>query len=665
MTTRMKTVNYTFQMKGEVANNSSTSPETLTIDIPESSVSFVSVTGLFSATDNNTTTAASIINKIFSLQLGNNPQVYANNTSTITNSGENQTLVWGMDFTSVFTTYWSGTSMACNLFFTLTQSATTQPGFTNASYTLFITYEYDDTSVIQLKTVRIPLNTYPSNVSPTSVDTAPVVDTIPALSTYLPENSKTFKNIAVIVQGNEQRNGATTVPLLYTKIGTATQASRHFQGSLASDRFFRLANNVTSTYPNTAATQDFRIAASGSTPPIMNHLQCWLEVTYTFDAANTTSCMNSLMLPFFYGYHIGLSNSTTFSRTITQLNIQEPGTITASRLTPYFFLNSNSPYGTALFARMGSTTIANTDGWTNFTDNADIQCGSNAFQVNPNSNFTLSRGMNNLYFDMYTTQTSAGFAGGGVSGFWIVNYTSNVASSGIGSHNHTVYDRISWPAAVASDYDSYSSVSFGIPETDYYINNHGIEHISITVATVTVKHHTLQLNPSGGAYGNYDLIYGFFASDSETGPFWFYTNEGSKYFRRWASDISDPERIDIENSHFIRRTNYEGLAWGITNYIITYHSITYPISGNVSGSNGGTVTLNAYQVDGMEDKIGYTTRTGNGSYTINWYDNTVPVVVTAYESDTYKGASVSQVAGNTFDVSLSDSSGPTYYAYVD
>ena len=59
-----------------------------------------------------------------------------------------------------------------------------------------------------------------------------------------------------------------------------------------------------------------------------------------------------------------------------------------------------------------------------------------------------------------------------------------------------------------------------------------------------------------------------------------------------------------------------------------------------------------------------TSRVGNGSYSFTWYDNTHTMKVIAYESSTYKGTSVAQTAdAGTFDISLSSSGGPTYYAY--
>jgi hypothetical protein len=77
--------------------------------------------------------------------------------------------------------------------------------------------------------------------------------------------------------------------------------------------------------------------------------------------------------------------------------------------------------------------------------------------------------------------------------------------------------------------------------------------------------------------------------------------------------------------------------------VITYHSITYTVSGTVSGSSGGTVTLNLHRATSGE-KILSTTRTGNGTYTFTWYDNTEDLFVEARESGTLLGRSDTGVA---------------------
>jgi hypothetical protein len=71
-----------------------------------------------------------------------------------------------------------------------------------------------------------------------------------------------------------------------------------------------------------------------------------------------------------------------------------------------------------------------------------------------------------------------------------------------------------------------------------------------------------------------------------------------------------------------------------------------------------------YRTDTAE-LLDKTTRVGNGAYSFTWYDNTIDVIVVAYETDDLKGASAQNVAsGGIFDIQLDAADpGPTYYAF--
>ena len=88
-------------------------------------------------------------------------------TDDITNSGEHLGGVIGpVDFTTHFSTNWTGTSMTCDmqvLFDTTTGTA----NYENVNAVLYITYEYDDspsTNTTQIKTVAIPFESITGNL---------------------------------------------------------------------------------------------------------------------------------------------------------------------------------------------------------------------------------------------------------------------------------------------------------------------------------------------------------------------------------------------------------------------------------------------------------------------------------------------------------------------
>lgn len=76
---------------------------------------------------------------------------------------------------------------------------------------------------------------------------------------------------------------------------------------------------------------------------------------------------------------------------------------------------------------------------------------------------------------------------------------------------------------------------------------------------------------------------------------------------------------------------------------LTYHAITFTVSGTVSGSNSGTVNLGLHDATTGELLL-TTSRSGDGSYSFTWYDDTADVYVAAYEDDTHVGRSANDPA---------------------
>ena len=105
-----------------------------------------------------TATGGSLTTKTVALRLGAAAYTTVANANTLTNSGENASFFIAQNFTSHFAANWTGASMTCDFQLQINQSTGTTLGMVNVCVTLEITYEYDDASATQLKTVRIPLN---------------------------------------------------------------------------------------------------------------------------------------------------------------------------------------------------------------------------------------------------------------------------------------------------------------------------------------------------------------------------------------------------------------------------------------------------------------------------------------------------------------------------
>ncbi len=633
MATRLKTVKYSFPTLASLTNNTLTNMTQITINLPETGTkTFRSVVAHVTMDDIITATGGTITTKTLGLRLGAAGYTSVANANAVTNSAENLSLYWAQDFTSHFTTNWTGTSMTCDFQLQINQSTGTTLGMVNVCVTLDITYEYDDTSTTHIKTVMIPLDA-PDGAIPT---TATTYDTIPVLDTYLPETSKTYRNIHLVMVFNSNLNGSTTDRTLTINVGAATVTTGNYEAALASDRLHRYVWDLTSAYPSTAATQTFQL----SMPAISNgnHPQVYLVVTYEFNASTTTSVMNSVQLPMDISSPMGTS-AAIWQRASRELWIQEPATITTNRIAYYLYFNN-------IAAIAGLNVRIGTGSFVTKTDNTANLCGANAMMELNNTAFTLARGRNTLTFDVYTTDTAD--LGQNLSGFWLVNYTSGKATDGVGAHNHTVnYGIVQMGTGAAAQSTITTTMAPIIPETNYFITAIGLEATVMSTGN-SMGSPKILIERLASGEGGLEWEIGYvdpIQTDPEVGWFPLWAQVRS-LFNRWNGDF-DSTRMNIESSRRFRFVS-TGQSAAISpffrmGWIITYHTITYTVSGNVTNSNGGTVTLSLHRQTSGE-RVRQTTRTGNGSYSFVWYDNTEPVYVDSHESDIYKDRSANGTA---------------------
>ena len=634
MVTRVKTVEYWFPMVATLADNILTQATQITIDIPESSPVFRSAT-LDVVVDDANSTAADVTTKTLSFRLGAAAYTTVNNTTTLTNSGENFTFALSGDFTSHFTTNWSGTSMTADCQLTLNGGAT---GFRNASIKVSITYEFNDTATTQLKTVWIPLNA-PVGAMPTTKST--IYDTIPALDTYLPEASKSFKSITVVVQGNVESNSTTDISVSLAIDAISDYTSQLYEKGQQSDMWYRVNNDYTTM--DTSTTHSFYLWASVAD---FDHPQAWLVVTYTFNASTTTSIMNSLLLPMELDSPMGGTTASDYQRGERDIWVQENNP-SLKRLA--FMMHYDKAGAIAgLNCRVG------TGAFITYTDVAAVLCGGAGLMVRNDSAFTLSRGRNTISFDIYRTDTTD--LGYNVSGWWLINYTSDVPTEGIWAANHSVrynYKPIGTVAASAQTIVTNTSVN--LPETQYFFTSVGMNYMYVTSGSSSaagVHIGVERLVAEGGLI--WESIYSDIGgTDPEVGIRQCWSTARSVYYR-WGDEVAGiydatGNRLNIATARRVRlalanqATSYDHLdMW------ITYHTITHSVSGSISGVDtaGGNITVNLHRASTGEIVFTrtYAPSSATVAYSFVWFDDTENMYVTAYQDNTHVGRSGTGVA---------------------
>lgn len=617
MATRLKTVEFAHPALAALTDNTLTSMTQITVYLPESGKTFRKV--IARVTANGTATATgNVTTRQLQCRLGAAGYTTHTQSNLYTGSGEDIQVFHEVDLTSHFTTNWTGTSMTFDSQVLLDGTAT-GIAWTNVCVTLYITYDYDDTSATQIKTVRIPLNAPVGAFATTKPGTATA--TIPNLSTELPEASKVFRSTHITVQGNiAQAAGTADCTITMQLDSTSSVTTGVYEGVSSTDFWYKYVWDCSAVL-NTSASMGFYIWGNNAK---FNHAQTWLTVTYEFDASASNDMFVSLLLPMELASPMGGTTSSDYQRGTRELFIQEPGTITTKQIAFYSFWDQAAAIS-GLNMRVG------TGSFVAYTDTAATLAGANGAMTRNDAAFTLARGRNTINFDVYRSDTAD--LGYNVSGFWIVNYTASKPTQGYGAANRTVLWNLGlvFDGAAAQSH-TVAATAPVITESDYYIAALGtiFEYISNTTgspagATVLVE----RLAAEGGiqweeAYTDIGM------TDPESG-LRLCLSQIRDLFKRWPGD-SGSDRMDLETARRWRTvmanaaTSFDSLT-----LVTTLHGITKTVSGNITGSDGGTVTIRLLRQNTGE-LVASTTRSGNGAYSITWYDDTEPLMVEAYDA---------------------------------
>jgi hypothetical protein len=666
MALRTKTIEYAFDFATQsVASGTARDFTAITVDIPENtSRTFRSVILEVSGCD-NVTTAASITAVLMGISVSPTARNDATVTQTIANSGENQTFIFMRDVTSYFQTNYTGTSHTVGARLTVTGVATI-----NCTAKLIITYEYDDTAqTTRIKTVKIPIDGNIGNLTTSLAAIGGFSDQFPALDTFLPEASKVYKDIFFEMNGHTGNTGTTSRTLTTRYNGTTSLASGLYQAALASDCWFRridkLLDSVDKSITNTIE------ASTSNTAMPFPCLSGVIVVTYQYDHSATTTVINSIQLPAVdeAGW-CGGPTSDDRSRFKRSFFIQEPGTITL--IQSGVLLSYIDGAAVTMVFNVGSQESRE------FGHAATVRCGGmhhlrrfdSGAAGSPGSGISLQRGLNNIVIDFHTTGTGTGTLGSNVSGLIFLNYYSSVSSQGADAHSHTTY-WINRPHATGNLVErlQYSGATTPIiPETNWYsvgIGYEGKVHTSgTTVGSLAFCFQTeIQSTEREGA-GWLDFYNSIYSSDPEIGPSLIWARARDDYQRHPRDPDSSRLNPLTARDYRFDVSQVSTIFWQATK-MITYHSITFPVAGNITGSDGGTIQIDLIRTD-IAEIVDTTTRVGDGAYSFTWYDNTIDMIVLAYENDDKKGVSVQEVASSStsFDIDLASAAAEaTYYAY--
>lgn len=638
MAIREKTVIYSFPMTTTtVADAIVTNLTQITLNLPETAKTFTSVYAEVGFQDIITATGGTITEHRVGLRLGAAAYTTFTEVDDLVNSGENIAGVIGpVDFTTHFTTNWTGASMTCDLQVYFDQNTGSTLGMANVTAMLYITYTYDDSPLVnatQVKTVRLPLESLIGALT-TTVNSQIGTNQIPQLTGaggILPENSVSILDYAFIIEGNEHNNNTTTDFAISCSIDSGTATTFNTQeAALASDRFCRWIYKP--AVPTTTSAHSFHMWSSVANKMFMTSIE--IVVTYTFDAASTTRVLNSICVPLEFDSPLGYSLAADASRLIRDVIISDPGTITQRQSA--FRLHWNATAGQGITVRVGNQTNRV------YTHSNTLVCGGLTLQQRIDSGaatgqaVALVRGKNPFVIDVFGN--NATIPATNVSGYLLLNYESDVSSGGIGGNNHTMYKIFqAWDALQTSPV-IYTNRSIAIPETNYWLSSLGFLVYLWANTNSMYLGFDCEYGATEGPGAGWEKIYGdAYASDAEMGCSKVYFRARDA-FRRFPNDTVG-NRMNIEVARSFRYYSTVGTAKGIIS-IHSTHNNTWTISGNISGNNAALPTelrlIDEASNEIMEVK---TLAAGTTAYSFTVYNDVIEYYVDAYQDSTHVGRS--------------------------
>lgn len=358
-------------------------------------------------------------------------------TAYVGTSSRNNVLVEDLDVTSYFNTnFGAGTSQTYEVVFALQQIFVDIIGA--LSWKFVITYTYETSGqAARIKTVRIPVQSDPATLGTTQTEvgtsstTAAPANQIPALDTFLPEASKTYRQIAVetLFCDGDVTSTATQTP--YIQIDTSAEVARApigntlFKPKVILDHY-DLTGAITT---NAAHALKYR----GDVTGLLIWMCPTILVTYEYNEATTARVMCEAMIPFTspnadiqQQMSTGMAGSAVIAdatKWVAEIDIPEANPTIAQSAAHLDVISVSAAANIQLRAGSQSLRVYTTG----ISGSAVVGSQPLHHRVDHSSGFTVARGRNTLVLDVVysTAGITTRFT---TQGYLLLNYTADKPS---------------------------------------------------------------------------------------------------------------------------------------------------------------------------------------------------------------------------------------------
>lgn len=503
---------------------------------------------------------------------------------------------------------------------------------------MYITYESDDASTTKANTITIAI---PSIVG-TLATTQTTLGNLPAISGaggILEESGVTIRDLYITYHANWDEAGTT---------------DWQFFGQINSETEVQLADNDAAQQSdwympipwrkmdlNFSTSNQIKARVTSNSGATASHVGALVTITYTYDYTNSTRRTHTEEIPYTIWNGSGAGTPST-DRAVTKIDWWVPGTNpTFKNFGAWSIWSQTSDPGNV------RVTVGNNTERVYTAPHADTAGSITSISEATSAHFSFGRGYNTIDIAAYvdTTPTNTGSMTGVAYVTWSYDRVS-------GMDHYKGYSVL----IGQSDYSSVSSLSNtteqmyipNISASNYFITNCGCD-VNCTNSSSSSTVYVSAVLPS--SQGRIEVPSKLLTTDANTGSRSFINEISSSYIKKYYNqptlsgfrlDPTIPFKLVVNNSVASRISGTLKYNW---------HTFSYTVSGTISGSSGGTVTLRLQDFTTGE-LLQQTTRSGNGPYSFTHYDNTRDVIVVATESDTLKGTSKQDIAGSGFDINL-------------
>ena len=625
MAIREKTVEYAFNVDtATLASATRRDLAAITLYLPETTTrTFRSVIVEVNARSNDT---ANCTATLIGIKLGATAFDDLTNTVTWTATADQYGIHRTRDVTSYFTTnFGAGGSQTCQVGVSFTGPITQ-----NHSVKIIITYSYDTADNTRVKTVRIPIESPTGQLTNTLASIGS--NQIPNLDSFLPEASKTYRAVWFEFYYNDGSNSVTDFNLevaLDAEAGVDIAICESAANTSVFAKTTWRRDDMT-----TNATHDLK-ARSDNTTARIGLLSCVLHVTYEFNNSSTSAYIRSLVMPLDHNKQPWESAAGDEQRIRKDVWIEEPATIAMVQsgilgmVASTGAINITMQVGAQSAGRTYSQVAGSAEAGTHpFLHRIDSGGAQGASQ-------TLARGKNVIEVDFFKNALGTSKD---TSFLLFLNYTCGNDDDEADHNQTTIWaTHPSTTVFTTEAGNTAQNVTPTITPTSYFVTSIGWEiHVSGNATAAHFMYSIEQASGENEGAGWVNVVEDCaLVSDGEFGHFILY-GDASKWFDRWVGDPA--ARMDPEVAHdYTWSAQTTSVAVNSLMYLTT-HAITAEATGTITGSAGGTVNVYLHRKDTGE-LLASGSRTGNGTYTLTWYDDTVTCFVDAYEDGTHIGRS--------------------------